>query len=83
MLGVCITVVGVVRLIETSHTVTTIIDNIVAIDSMLFLAAALMSYLAVRNGARRWRLERYADIAFLVALSVLAIAGLMLAFEIG
>src|SRR5687767_2681108 len=68
MIGVCITVIGLVRLFEAAGDASTIIDKIVAGDSLMFLAAAFMSYLSMRSGRRRRHLESYADVVFMIAL---------------
>jgi hypothetical protein len=83
MIGVCITVVGLVRVIEATDNVSTAIDKIVAGDSLLFLTAAVMSYLSMRSGRRLRYLENYADVVFMVALGVLAMAGFLVAWEVG
>jgi hypothetical protein len=83
MIGVCITVIGLVRVIEATDEVSTVIDKVVAGDSLLFLAAAVMSYLSMRSGRNRRYLENYADVVFMVALGVLAMAGFLVAWEIG
>jgi hypothetical protein len=83
MIGVCITVIGLVRVVEVTNDVSTVIDKIVAGDSLLFLAAAFMSYLSMRSGRGRRYLENYADVVFMIALGVLAMAGILVAWEIG
>lgn len=83
MIGVCITVISLVRVVEATNDVSTVIDKVVAGDSLLFLAAAFMSYLSMRSGRRRRYLENYADVVFMIALGVLAMAGILVAWEIG
>ena len=84
MIGVCITVISLVRVVEATNDVSTMIDKVVAGDSLLFLAAAFMSYLSMRSGRPRRRyLESYADVVFMIALGVLAMAGILVAWEIG
>ena len=83
MVGVCITVVGIVRLVETSATIATVIDNVVAVDAVVFLASALCSYAALRGVDETRRLERLADALLLFGLVALVAAGVMLAWELG
>lgn len=83
MVGVCVTVIGLVRLIEVNATIATIVDNIVAVDSAFFLAAALMSYISIRSPRTLARLERYADLVFLLGLVIMVVASFMLAWEFG
>ena len=90
MVGVCVTVISLVRLIEVSATIATVVDNIVAVDSVFFLAAALMSYIALRSATTQSttpvtpaRLESYADLVFLLGLVIMVAASFMLAWELG
>jgi len=84
MLGACITVISVVRLLQVNTSTITVIDDIVAVGGGLFLMAALLSYLSIRSSQQRARrLEAAADVCFLVALTIVAAAGLMLAWELG
>ena len=83
MVGVCVTVIGIVRLIETGGTIATIVDNIVAVDSAFFLGATLLSYVSLRSPRHQERLERYAAVVFLAGLVIMVAASFMLAWEIG
>ena len=83
MVGVCVTVIGIVRLIETGGTIATIVDNIVAVDSAFFLGATLLSYVSLRSARRQEQLEGYADLVFLVGMIIMVAASFMLAWEIG
>ena len=70
MVGVCLTVIGLVRVVITLGTVDTLTDDCLAIDALLFLIACLLSYWALRSrGFRRMhRLEQVADGIFIVAM---------------
>jgi small basic protein len=83
MVGVCVTVIGIVRLLEVHSTMATIVDNVVAVASALFLTAALTSYGSIRTHKHQERLERYADLVFLGGLVIMVVASFMLAWEIG
>lgn len=83
LLGACLTVIGLIRLLEVSRTIATLIDNILAIDSLLFLAAAVLSYLSMRRSRDRRGLERKADLVVMAGLFVIAATCVMLAWEIG
>lgn len=70
MVGVCLTVIGLLHVVTAVRKVDTIADNLLAIDAGLFLLACLMSYWALRTrSVRRMHLvERVADFVFLFAL---------------
>ncbi|BAN36381.1 hypothetical protein SCD_n02579 [Sulfuricella denitrificans skB26] len=81
MAGVCITVIGIVRLIETRHHASTIIDNLMAFTGLIFLISCFLSYLSIRSVRRAVKFEKYADILFLAGLSLMVIGGFLLAWE--
>ncbi|HEY8609739.1 MAG TPA: hypothetical protein VIL69_00430 [Roseomonas sp.] len=80
MVGICTTLVGLVKILERQAG-QTLADEIVGLIALVFLSSAVLSYLAIRNPHRpalnRW-LERGADWAFVMGL--LAIGGLTLLF---
>jgi len=81
MAGVCMTMVGLVKIIEgtagPSH-----IDQAFAVVGLVFLASAFVSYLSIRaRGSRDW-LESIADGVFMVGLVLMVLAGGAFAFEL-
>ena len=84
LVGVCLTVVGLFNVFRSAGQPTTIADNLVAIDAMLFLFACLFAYLALRTATEtRWRrLERYADGLFLLGLSAMVFIVGLIAYEL-
>ena len=70
MVGVCLTVIGLIRVVITLGTVDTLADDFLAADALLFLISCLRSYWALRSrGLRRMhRLEKIADGIFIVAM---------------
>jgi hypothetical protein len=78
MVGVCLTVIGLIRVVITLRHADTIADDLLAADAVLFLLATLASYWALRRRSYRRRplLERAADALFIVALLMMvAICG--------
>jgi hypothetical protein len=83
MVGVCLTVIGIIRVIATVE-VGTVIDDLLALDAIFFLASCLIAYGAMRWRARkrgRW-LERVADGLFIVALSMMAVICGLIAYSV-
>jgi len=70
MVGVCLTVIGLIRVVITLGTVDTLADDLLAADALLFLISCLLSYWALRSrGLRRMhRLEKIADGIFIIAM---------------
>jgi uncharacterized membrane protein YqjE len=75
MVGVCLTVIGLIRVVVTLGKADTLADDFLAIDALLFLASCLLSYTAMRsrNFRRMHRIEQLADSIFIVAMVFMAI----------
>lgn len=84
LVGVCLTVIGVLRVVSRLRDAGTVAEELLSIDAMLFLGACVTAYAALRTPElpRRRRLERYADAAFLVALFTMTVACGVLAWEL-
>jgi len=70
MVGVCLTVIGLIRVVITFGKVDTLADDLLAADAFLFLVACLLSYYALRSRSisRMHWVERVADGAFIIAM---------------
>jgi hypothetical protein len=75
MVGVCLTVIGLIRIIITLNPVSTLSEDLLAIDALFFMVSCILSYRALRvRGRRRMhRVERIADGFFLLALGLMVI----------
>jgi hypothetical protein len=85
MIGVCMTVVSLVKIVHLNASGSgLLIDKLLAADSLIFLASAILSFTSMQRGAGEGaaRLERWAETAFLFALGLVAITAVMLGFEI-
>ena len=81
MVGVCLTVIGIIRIVKALHGIDTVSDGIVALDALAFLASCLTAYVALRTRTanRMLRVERVADYIFLAALSLRAVTCALIA----
>jgi len=70
MVGVCLTVIGILRVAIGARKVDTFADDLLSADAVLFLASCILSYWALRTRSirRMYRVERVADFVFLSAL---------------
>jgi hypothetical protein len=70
MVGVCLTVIGLLRVVITLRKADSVADDLLAADAVLFLVSCLSAYWAIRtrNTRRMHRLERFADAVFILAL---------------
>lgn len=75
LIGVCLTVIGILRVLVAARNAETVADDLLAIDAFLFLNSCLTSYWAMRTrSSRRMHVvERWADGIFLLALFLMVI----------
>jgi hypothetical protein len=75
MVGVCLTVIGLFRLILQLKSISTWADDLLLIDAMLFLGACGLAYWALRTRSARRRhfTEKIADVIFLLALTLMTL----------
>ena len=89
MVGVCLTVIGIVNVAISIKKVSTITDDLLAVNALIFLTSCLLSYWALRahNKQRMYQVERIADAVFLIGLtSMTVLCGLIvlaLAYALG
>ena len=84
MVGVCLTVIGLIRIIISIRKVDTFADDLLAVNAVLFLVACLTAYTALRtrDSQRMARLEHAADAIFLIAMTVMVVACIFITFSI-
>jgi len=76
LIGVCLTVIGIIHILVRSKNVDTFADDILVVDALVFLTSCLTSYWALRSRstARLYKIERIADFTFLTGLVLMAFA---------
>jgi hypothetical protein len=84
MIGVCATLIGLVKLAEAKHG-SSHVDEYAAMAAVAFLASALTSYLSIRYSDRTrlsFRIERMADVIFLCGLIGITLVATLFAYEV-
>ncbi len=73
MVGVCLTAIGILRLVASQTKVQTLGDDLLALDALLFVACACIAFWSFKTGSAtlRRRLRLLADTLFLVALAAM------------
>jgi hypothetical protein len=73
MVGVCLTVIGLIRIVISIQKIDTVTDDLLAANALVFLASCLLAYWALRtrSSRRMHRLERIADGLFLFGLGLM------------
>lgn len=81
MVGVCVMVISIVKSMP-EDAVSYFIDKALAIDSVLFMISALFSFLSIRVEYSALRLERWAEIIFILGLVSMTMIAVIFSFEI-
>jgi hypothetical protein len=81
MIGVCMTVLSIGHL-GTGSEWHTIIDKLLAVDALVFLFSALLSFISMRPSRVGTTYETRAEVVFIVGLGLLALGSVALAFAI-
>ncbi len=81
MVGVCMMVISVLQLLP-KNSVSPWTDDLLAIDSLLFLGSTILSYRSLRSNQRSEKMERYADWLFLTGMIIMVMAALLVSFEL-
>ena len=70
MVGVCLTVVGILRVVITLRSEDLLGDDLLTINAMMYLLSAVLSYwgLRTRNRKRNHRIEYVADGMFIAGM---------------
>jgi hypothetical protein len=84
MVGVCLTVIGLIRIVITLQNVDTLADDLLAADALLYLASCILSYAALRTRKvrRMRRVERVADGIFLLAMVLMVAVSLFITYAL-
>lgn len=84
MVGVCLTVIGIIQVLIKGQEATTLADDFLALDALLFLASCMLSYWAIRRREFKHmhQVERIADSVFLLAMVLMAVICVLITFDI-
>src|SRR6266550_1050369 len=84
MVGVCLTVIGLIRVVITLGRADTLADDFLAGDAFLFLISCLLSYWALRSRSvrRMHRLEKIADGIFILAMIGMVVICALITYSI-
>ncbi|MFZ2097336.1 MAG: tyrosine-type recombinase/integrase [Anaerolineales bacterium] len=74
--GKRLTVIGIVHIINNLKNINTFVDDLLAMDALVFLCSCLLSYwaLRVRSKRRMHHVEHIADIIFIIGMIVMVVA---------
>ena len=81
MVGVCMTVLSIGHLAPRGD-IRVVIDKLLAVDAIVFLVSAVLSFMSLRPGQSRLRYESWGELLFICGLALLALGAVVLAFVI-
>jgi hypothetical protein len=84
MVGVCLTVVSVYKLLVKQNDLSHFVDDLMTLDALLFLASCFFAFCALKMspGRRRVRFELGADALFFIALALMAVVCALITYSI-
>ncbi len=84
MVGVCLTVIGLFKVVTSAKSVSSAGDDLLALDALLFLISGMLSYWAMRHRGRRElpEVERAADYVFLGAMVLMVVIAALMAYAV-
>ena len=81
MIGVCLTALYI-SLLGPAGTSRVLVDKLLAVDVLVFLVSATLSFVSMRSGLRGRRIEARAEAIVLAGLGLLALVAMVLAFAV-
>ena len=81
MIGVCMTVLSIGHL-GSGGQWRLVADKLLAVDALVFLVSALLSFIAMRSSRSGATYETRAEVVFIAGLALLALGAMALAFVI-
>ncbi len=83
-LGVCLTLVGLFKVIEGLKKINTLADELLALGALAFLVSGVLAYYALKtkNPQSKYMVGRVADVIYLASNGLLIIICLIIAFEL-
>lgn len=77
MIGVCLGLITLLRV--TNNVLSTYADELLSIDTLIFMCSSVASFLSIKKMDRSW-IKIVADISFFLGMFLLVIAGAMIVF---
>ena len=81
MIGVCLTALYI-SLLGPPSAGRVLVDKLLALDGLVFLASAVLSFMSMRLRSRAVRYEALGENVLVAGLGLLALGGLVLAFVV-
>lgn len=81
MIGVCLTALYI-SMLGSAGAARMLVDKLLAVDALVFLVSAALSFLSLRRKHSRQLHEEVAEVIFLAGLGILVLVAIVLAFVV-
>ncbi|MEP7317261.1 MAG: hypothetical protein ABI921_00920 [Panacibacter sp.] len=78
MAGVCVTIIALFRVMKMG--ISTYADEVLAADTCIFIAAAMLAYMALRRENYNI-IETIADILFFAGMGIMMVVGILIVYS--
>ncbi len=84
MVGACLTAIGLIGIVKSLNKIETVVDDLLAIGTLVFMVAAALSFVGMRTRVgRKWRhLVRVLDVIFCVGMLLVVVAAVLLTWVV-
>ena len=84
MMGLCLTIISLMSGGKHPERLATVVDDIIAVDALLFLISCFLSYSVLRSRHLRQmhRVETWADVTFLLGMTGMGVACVLFVWTI-
>jgi hypothetical protein len=84
MVGVCLSAIGLIAILKALNGVEIIVDDLLAIGSLLFMVSTVLSFLGMRTKyfIVRRRLTKALDLVFCFGLVITVVATMLLTWAV-
>ena len=84
MVGVCLTAIGLVKIVTKRHGIETIADDLLAFNACLFVTCCFAAFWSfrTRHKRRRGSLETFVERAFLAGLALMVVICAIIVYSI-
>jgi hypothetical protein len=85
MVGVCLTAIGILRLVTSQTRIETVGDQLLSADAVLFVLCCFLSFWSFKSRGPRMRriLRIIIDGLFMLALSIMVLVCVVIAYALG
>jgi len=84
LIGVCLTGIGLLQVVTNLNKVSTLGEELLAVDALFFLATCMLAFFSFRlkEGRRKQQVRQLADSAFLLGLVLMSAVAALIAFAV-